>query len=154
MPFRRVTRSIHTYLFDYPAASVLMIAPFRLNFSKNSPVGLWLWAVTRITALLSPTLADYATGLVRVIHYWLHSWMDGAFGAISITPPPALHFGGIDICCYPVLAAAVLLTAPALSAIETATALVANLGTRAIMSRPLQFERSTPPQDNDRWRLL
>ncbi|WP_342738645.1 hypothetical protein [Bradyrhizobium sp. B117] len=139
MPFRRITKSIHTYLIDYPAASVLMIAPFRLNFSKNSPVALWLWAVTRITALLPPTLADHATGLVRVIHYWLHPWMDGAFGAISITPPSALHFGGIDICCYPVLAAAVLLTAPAVSAIETSTAVVAHLGTRAIMGRPLQF---------------
>jgi hypothetical protein len=139
MPIRRITRSIQTYIIDYPAASVLMIAPFRLNFSKKRPVALWLWAVTRMTALLPPTLADHATGLVRVIRYWLHPWMDGALGAISLTPPPTLHFGGIDICCYPVLAAAVLLTAQTLSAIETGTALVTNLVPRAIMSRSLQF---------------
>lgn len=139
MPFRRITRSIQTYLIDYPAASVLMIAPFRLNFSRKRPVALWLWAATRMTALLPPTLADHATGLVRIIHYWLQPWMDGAFGAIPITPPSALHFGGIDICCYPVLAAAVLLTAQAPSAIETGIALVANLGPRAIMSRSLRF---------------
>ncbi|MDA9435672.1 hypothetical protein [Bradyrhizobium sp. CCBAU 51627] len=139
MPIRRITRSIQTYIIDYPAASVLMIAPFRLNFSKKRPVAPWLWAVARMTAFLPPTLADHAMGLVRVIRYWLHPWMDGALGAISLTPSPALHFGGIDICCYPVLAAAVLLTAQTLSAIETGTALVTNLVPRAIMSRSLQF---------------
>ncbi|MHC4042893.1 hypothetical protein [Bradyrhizobium sp. 23AC] len=137
MPFRHITRSIHTYLIDYPAASVLMVAPFRLNFGKNSPIALWLWAVTRVTALLPPAFSDHATGLVRVIRYWLHPWMDSALGAISVTTPSADHFGGVDICCYPVLAAAVLLTAPALSAIGTGTAVVADLGTGAIMWRSI-----------------
>ncbi|QOG19167.1 hypothetical protein [Bradyrhizobium sp. SEMIA] len=139
MSFRHITRSIHTYLIDYPSASVLMVAPFRLNFGKNSPIALWLWAVTRVTTLLPHAFSDHATGLVRVIRYWLHPWMDSAFSAISIATSSAVHFGGVDICCYPVLAAAVLLTTPALRAIETGTAVVANLGTRAIMWRPLQF---------------
>ena len=92
MPFRFIIKSIHTYLIDYPVAIFLMVAPFRLNLSKSSPVALWLSAVPRITALLLPAFTDHATGLLRVIRYWLHLWMDRALGVISITAPPRFPF--------------------------------------------------------------
>jgi hypothetical protein len=139
MLFFHITKSIQTYVIDYPAAIVLTVAPCRLNFGKNSPVALWLWAMPRVTALLPPAFADHATGLVRVIRYSLHPWMDSALGPTSTTAPSSAHFGGGDICCYSVLAAAVLLTAPVLSAIETGTAVVANLGSRAIPWRSIGF---------------
>ena len=67
MPFRFITKSIHTYLIDYPVAIVLMVAPFLLKLGKSSPVALWLSVATRVTALLLPALMDHPTGLVRVI---------------------------------------------------------------------------------------
>jgi hypothetical protein len=39
MPFRFITKSIHTYLIDYPVAILLMVAPFLLKLGKSSPVG-------------------------------------------------------------------------------------------------------------------
>ena len=54
MPFRFITKSVHTYLIDYPVAIVLMVAPILLKLGKSSPVALWLSVVTRVTALLLP----------------------------------------------------------------------------------------------------
>jgi hypothetical protein len=43
LPFRFITKSIHAYLIDYPAAIVLMVAPFLLKLGQSSPVALWLF---------------------------------------------------------------------------------------------------------------
>ena len=110
MPFRFITRSIHTYLIDYPVAIVLMVAPFLPKLGKSSPVALWLSVVTRVTALLLQALTDHPTGLIRVIGYWLHLWVDRALGVVSITAPSAFHFAGLDAWYYWALAAAILLT--------------------------------------------
>ncbi|SDJ35700.1 hypothetical protein SAMN05216338_104712 [Bradyrhizobium sp. Rc2d] len=133
MPFRFITKTIHTYLIDYPVAIVLMVAQFRLKLGKSSPVALWFSLVARITALLLPTFTNHATGLVRVIRYWLHIWVDGALGVISITAPSAFHFTRLDAWYYWVLAAAVLLTTSVLGAPEVSAAQRANLDTRTTM---------------------
>jgi hypothetical protein len=130
LPFRFITRSIHTYLIDYPVTVVLMVAPFLLKLGKSSPVGLWLSVVTRVTALLLQALTDHPTGLVRVIGYWLHLWVDRALGVVSITAPSAFHFTGPYSRYYWVLAAAVLLRTSVLNAPEVSAAQRANLGAR------------------------
>ena len=122
MPFCNVTKSIYTYLIDYPVAIVLMIAPFLLKLGKSSPVALWLSVVTRVAALLLPALTDHPTGLVRVIHDWLHLWVDRALGVVSITAPSAFHFTGLDAWYHWVLAAAVLLATSVLNAPEVRAA--------------------------------
>ena len=131
MPFRFITKSVHTYLIDYPVAIVLMVAPILLKLGKSSPVALWLSVVSRVTALLLPALTDHPAGLVRVIRYWLHLWVDRALGVVSITAPSAFHFTGLDAWYYWVLAAAVLLTTSILNAPEVSAAQRANLDTRA-----------------------
>ena len=130
MPFRFITKSIHTYLIDYPVATVLMVAPFRLKLGKSSPVALWLSAVPRITALLLPAFTDHATGLLRVIRYWPHLWVDRALGVDSITAPSAFHFTGLDAWYFWFLAAGLLLTTSVLIAPEVRAAQRANLDTR------------------------
>lgn len=133
MPFRFVTKSIHTYLIDYPVAIVLMVAPFRLKLGKSNPVALWLSVVTRVTALLLQALTDHATGLVRVIRYWLHLWADRALGVVSITAPADFHVTGLEAWYYWVLAAAVLLTTSVLNAPEVSAAPRGNLDTPTAM---------------------
>lgn len=133
MPFRFITRSIHTYLIDYPVTVALMVAPFLLKLGKSSPVGLWLSVVTRVTALLLPALTAHPAGLVRVIRYWLHLWVDRALGVVSITAPFAFHFTGPYSRYYWVLAAAVLLRTSVLNAPEVSAAQRANLDTRTAM---------------------
>jgi hypothetical protein len=129
MPFRFITKSIHTYLIDYPVAIVLMVAPFLQKLGKSSPVALWLSVVTRVTALLLPALTDHPAGLVRVIHDWLHLWVDRALGVVSITAPSTFHFTGLDAWYHWVLTAAVLLTTSVLNAPEVSAAQRANLDT-------------------------
>jgi hypothetical protein len=106
MPFRFITKSIYTYLIDYPVAIVLMIAPFLLKLGKSSLVALWVSVVTRVTAPLLPALTDHPTGLVWVIHDWLHLWVDRALGVASLTAPSAFHFTGHDAWYHWVLLAA------------------------------------------------
>jgi hypothetical protein len=42
MSFRFITKSIHAYLIDYPAAIVLIAAPFVLKIGRSGPVAMWL----------------------------------------------------------------------------------------------------------------
>src|SRR3954451_9345640 len=85
MSFRFITKSIHTYLIDYPVALVLVVAPFLLKLGKSSPVALWLSVVTRVSLLLS-AFTDHSTVLVRIIRAALQ-WVDRALGVVSITAP-------------------------------------------------------------------
>jgi hypothetical protein len=133
MPFRFITKSIHAYLIDYPVAIVLMGAPFLLKLGHSSPVALWLSVFAGVAALMLAALTDHPTGLVRVIPYWLHLWVDRAVGVVFIVAPFAFHFTGLDAWYYWVLAAAVLLTTSILNAPEVNADQRANLGTRTAM---------------------
>jgi hypothetical protein len=132
MPFRFITKSIHAYLIDYPVAIALMVAPFPLNLGQSGPVALWLSVVSGVAALLLAALTDHPTGLVRIIPYWLHLWVDRALGVVFIIVPFAFHFTGLDAWYYWVLAAAVLLTTSVFNAPAVSVAQRANLGTSAM----------------------
>ena len=131
MPFRFITKSIHAYLIDYPVAIVLMVAPFLLKLGQSGPVALWLSVVSGVAALLLAALTDHPTGLVRIIPYWLHLWVDRTLGVVFIIVPFALHFSGLDAWYYWVLAAAVLLTTSVFNAPAVSVERRTNLGTSA-----------------------
>jgi hypothetical protein len=133
MPFRFITKSIHAYLIDYPVAIVLMVAPFLLKLGESGPVAPWLSVATGVAALLLAALTDHPTGLIRVIPYWLHLWVDRAVGVVFIIAPFAFHFTGLDAWYYWVLAAAVLLTTSVFNAPEVRAGQRANLGTWTAM---------------------
>ena len=127
MSFRFITKSIHAYLIDYPFAIVLLVAPFVL---KLGPVAAWLSVVAGVAALLLPALTDHPTGLIRIIPYWLHLWVDRAVGVVFVIAPFALEFFGLDAWYYWVLAAAVLLTTSVFNAPEEPVAMRMGLDRR------------------------
>lgn len=118
MPFRFVTTSIHAYLIDYPVAVVLIVAPFLLNLGQSGPIAIWLSVVTGVAALLLPILTDHPTGLLRVIPYSMHLWVDRAVGIVFLIAPFAFGFAGLDAWYYWVLAVAVLLVTSVFNAPE------------------------------------
>ncbi|VIO77709.1 SPW repeat domain-containing protein [Bradyrhizobium ivorense] len=118
MSFRFVTKSIHAYLIDYPVAIVLIAAPFVLELGQSKPAAMWLSVIAGAAALLLAALTDHPTGLVRIIPYWLHLWVDRAVGVVFVVAPFAFEFAGLDAWYYWVLAAAVLLTTTVLNAPE------------------------------------
>ncbi|QOZ27996.1 hypothetical protein [Bradyrhizobium sp. CCBAU 51753] len=118
MSFRFVTKSIHAYLIDYPVAIVLIAAPFVLELGQSKPAAMWLSVIAGAAALLLAALTDHPTGLVRIIPYWLHLWVDRAVGVVFVVAPFAFAFAGLDAWYYWVLAAAVLLTTTVLNAPE------------------------------------
>jgi len=118
MSFRFITKSIHAYLIDYPVAIVLISAPFVLKLGQSGPVAMWLSVIAGVAALLLAALTDHPTGLVRIIPYWLHLWVDRAVGVVFAIAPFALKFSGLDAWYYWVLAAAVLLTTSVFNAPE------------------------------------
>jgi hypothetical protein len=131
MSFRFVTKSIHAYLIDYPVAVLLIVAPFVLKLGQSGPAAMWLSVVAGVAALLLAALTDHPTGLVRIIPYWLHLWVDRAVGLVFIVAPFALKFAGLDAWYYWVLAAAVLLTTSVLNAPEQPVAMRPELSRRA-----------------------
>ena len=68
---------------------------------------MWLSVVVGVAALLLAALTDHPTGLVRVIPYWLHLWVDRAVRVVFVIAPFAFKFVGLDAWYYWVLAAAV-----------------------------------------------
>ncbi|VIO79360.1 hypothetical protein CI1B_77490 [Bradyrhizobium ivorense] len=129
MSFRFVTKSIHAYLIDYPVAIVLIAAPFVLELGQSKPAAMWLSVIAGAAALLLAALTDHPTGLVRIIPYWLHLWVDRAVGVVFVVAPFAFEFAGLDAWYYWVLAAAVLLTTTVLNAPEE------QLATRSALDR-------------------
>jgi len=122
MSFRFITKAAHAYLVDYPVAIALIAAPFVLKLGRSEPVAMWLSVVIGVAALLLATLTDHPTGLVRIIPYWLHLWVDRAVGVVFVIAPFAFGFAGVDAWYYWVLAAAVLLTTSVLNAPEAPVA--------------------------------
>jgi len=118
MSFRFITKSIHAYVIDYPFAIVLMAAPFVLKLGQSEPAAIWLSVIVGIAALLLPALTDHPTGLVRIIPYWMHLWVDRAVGVVFVAAPFAFKFTGLDAWYYWVLAAVVLLSTSVFNAPE------------------------------------
>jgi hypothetical protein len=118
MSFRFITKSIHAYVIDYPVAIVLIAAPFLLNLGQSRSDAVWLSVIVGIAALILAALTDHPTGLVRIIPYWLHLWIDRAVGILFLIAPFAFGFSGLDAWYCWVLAAAVLLTTSVFNAPE------------------------------------
>jgi hypothetical protein len=127
MSFRFITKSIHAYLIDYPFAIVLLAAPFVLNLG---PVATWLSVVVGVAALVLPALTDHPTGLIRIIPYWLHLWVDRAVGAVFVVAPFAFRFAGLDAWYYWILAAVVVLSTSVFNAPEEPVAMRSGLDRR------------------------
>jgi hypothetical protein len=118
MHFRFVTKTIHAYFIDYPVAGLLIAAPFLLMLGESGPAAKWLSVVTGVAALLLAALTDHNTGLIRIIPYWLHLWVDRAVGVVFLIAPLALKFTGLDAWYYWVNAGAILLVTSVLNAPE------------------------------------
>lgn len=118
MTLRFVTKSIHAYVIDYPIAIALIVAPFVIPLGKSNPAALWLSVVVGVAALLLAALTDHATGVIKLIPYSLHLWVDRSVGALFLVAPFLFHFNGIDAWYYWIGAAAVLLTTSVFNAPE------------------------------------
>ena len=116
MRFRFVTKTIHAYLIDYPVAALLIAAPFLVTLGERDPIAMWLSVVTGIAALLLAALTDHDTGLIRIIPYWLHLWVDRAVGVVFLMAPFAFNFGGLDAWYYWINGGAILLVTSVLNA--------------------------------------
>src|SRR3954469_24892838 len=127
MSFRFITKSIHAYLIDYPFAIALLAAPFVL---KLGPVATSLSVVVGIAALILPALTDHPTGLIHIIPYWLHLWVDRAVGAVFVIAPFAFKFAGLDAWYYWILAAVVVLSTSVFNAPEEPVAMRSGLDRR------------------------
>ena len=120
MHIRFVTKTIHAYL-DYPVALSLFALPFILGVGADNPWARWLSPATGVAAFILTLLTNHATGVIRVIPYWLHVTVDRLVGVVFIIATFALGFHGLDMWYYLANAAAVLLVTTVLNAPEPAT---------------------------------
>src|SRR5262249_25714397 len=130
MSYRFITKSIHAYVIDYPIAIVLIAAPFVLKLGQSGPVAMWLSVVVGVAALLLAVLTDHQTGIVRIIPYWLHLWVDRAVGVVFVIAPFAFKFVGLDAWYYWILATGVFLTTSVFNAPEEPVATCSGLDAR------------------------
>jgi hypothetical protein len=117
MHLRFVTKTIHAYL-DYPVALSLLAMPFILGIGVENPWARWISVATGVAALVLTIFTDHATGLIRVVPYWLHLAVDRLVGIVFIVVPFAFGFHGLDAWYYWANAIAVLLVTTVLNAPE------------------------------------
>lgn len=99
MSIRFVSKNIHA-LLDYPVAIMLLTAPFVLGLGESAPAALWLAVGTGVAALLLTILTDHKLGLIRVIPYPMHVFVDAMVGVTFLAAPFALSFSGLDAWFY------------------------------------------------------
>lgn len=102
-----VTKRIHAFL-DYPVAIALMAFPFVLGLGESSPIALYLSVVTGIAALVLTILTDHHLGVIRVIPYQWHLYVDFAVAIVFVIAPFIFSFEGIDAYYYWINGGAVL----------------------------------------------
>lgn len=117
MHLRFVTKTIHAYL-DYPVAISLMAMPFVLGLGAENPWARWISVATGVAALILTILTDHATGLIRIIPYWLHVVVDRLAGIVFLIVPFVFGFHGLDAWYYWANAITVLLVTTVLNAPE------------------------------------
>ena len=118
MPFRFVTKTIHAYLVDYPVAVILLTTPFILELDRSGPAAMWCSVIIGVVALILPMLTDHPTGLLKVVPYSVHLWVDRAVGVLFLAALYVFGFTGIAAWYYGTLGVAVLLTTSVFSAPE------------------------------------
>ncbi|MDA9435683.1 SPW repeat domain-containing protein [Bradyrhizobium sp. CCBAU 51627] len=118
MSFRFITKSFHAYLIDYPIAFLLIVAPFMLKLGQSGPLAIWLSVIVGVAALLLAAMTDHPTGLVRIIPYRMHLWVDRAVAIAFAIVPFAFKFAQLDAQYYWLLAAAILLATSVFNAPE------------------------------------
>jgi hypothetical protein len=115
MTIRFVTKTVHAYL-DYPVAASLILMPFILGLGEGNTLALWLSVATGVTALLLTLVTDHKTGVLPLVPYVVHLWIDRLVGVVFLVVPTLLGFTGLDAAYYWVNGFAVLLVTVALSA--------------------------------------
>lgn len=118
MHIRFVTKTIHAYL-DYPVAIGLMALPFILGVGLDNPWARWISPASGVAAFILTLLTNHATGVIRVIPYWLHVAVDRLVGVVFLIVPFVFGFHGLDMWYYLANAVAVLLVTTVLNAPET-----------------------------------
>lgn len=94
-----VTQQIHAYL-DYPVAVALMGLPFVLGLGSSNPLALQLSVATGVAALILTILTNHELGLIKVIPYKIHLFVDLLVGIVFVVAPFVLAFKGIDALYY------------------------------------------------------
>src|SRR4030088_904075 len=125
MHIRFVTKTIHAYL-DYPVALSLLALPFILGVGLENPWARWISPATGVAAFILTLLTDHATGVIRVIPYWLHVAVDRLVGVMFLIVPFVFGMQGLDMWYYLVNAIAVLVVTTVLNAPEPNAASVAH----------------------------
>jgi hypothetical protein len=117
MRLRFVTKTIHAYL-DYPVALGLLALPFIVGVGVDNPWARWISPATGIAAFILTMLTNHATGVIRVIPYWLHVAVDRLVGVVFLVVPFVFGLHGLDAWYYWANAIAVLLVTTVLNAPE------------------------------------
>ncbi|MGH1335728.1 MAG: SPW repeat domain-containing protein [Aureispira sp.] len=102
-----VTKRIHAYL-DYPVALALIGMPFLLGLGTSNSFAFTLSLVTGIAALLLTVLTDHHLGLIKIVSYKMHLFVDLLVGIVFIAAPFILGFKGMDMIYYLINGGAVL----------------------------------------------
>jgi hypothetical protein len=103
-----VTKKMHAFL-DYPVAIALIVLPFVLGLGETNSIALYASVITGVAALLLTLITDHETGVIKLVSYKLHLFVDFAVGFTFLVLPFVLDFHGIDFAYYIANGLAVLL---------------------------------------------
>ena len=117
MQIRFVTKTVHAWL-DYPVALSLFALPFIIGIGADNPWAHWISPASGVAAFVLTLLTNHATGVIRIIPYWLHVAIDRLIGLVFLIAPFVFGFSGLDLYYYLANAIAVFLATAVLNAPE------------------------------------
>lgn len=98
---------MHAFL-DYPVALALIGLPFLLGLGATNPIAFYLSVGTGVAALILTVLTDHQTGVLPIVPYRAHLFVDFAVAIVFILAPFFFSFEGLDAIYYWINGAAVL----------------------------------------------
>ena len=96
MCIRDSTQPLHA-CFDYPFYLSLAVLPFLLGLGMSHPMAFVLPLVIGVAGLMMTALTDHRAGLVGVIPFRTHLFLDAAAGLGLIAGALSYGFAGLDL---------------------------------------------------------
>lgn len=107
MNIRFITPTLHG-VFDYGAASALIVAPWLLDLSEFSLTLHWLSVGAGLGLIFYSLMTDYALSVARVFSYQTHLLLDLAAAVVFFVSPLVLNLSGLALAYALAMGAGVL----------------------------------------------
>lgn len=93
---RILPRRLHAFM-DYPFYLAMAMLPIVLGLGNSHPMAFVLPLTLGVAGLVMTALTDHETGLVAVIPFHVHHWLEAVAGLVLMSAAFVYGFVGVDL---------------------------------------------------------